>query len=167
MSSTKIVIIVLVLVGLLFIIFVARGALRNEAPPPKGKNLGSSAKKTEAPDWTKTVKGLFSSLQPKVKLKQTTYSAPAEEPIAPDAKHPFRTVTFHWLSGRAEITYKDNTPLESGSPLKDMDNPQRCTLKQVDSDVRDKERCSILALKGGGTLTFACKDNAACRVEVE
>ena len=45
MSSTKIVIIVLVLVGLLFIIFVARGALRNEAPPPKGKNLGSSAKK--------------------------------------------------------------------------------------------------------------------------
>lgn len=168
MSSTKIVIIVLVLIGLLFIIFVARGAFRDEPPPPAGKSLGTSAKKTKPPDWTKTVKGLFSSLQPKVELKQKVYSANTEETIkADDGKHPFRTITFHRLSGQAEITYADVTPLESNSPFKDMDRPQRCPLPQEDPDVSDKERCSILAMKGGGKLTFACKNNSSCRVEVE
>jgi hypothetical protein len=167
MSSTKILIIVLVLVGLLFIIFVARGALRDEAPPPTGKSLNSSAKKTKPPDWTKTVKGLFNSLQPKIELKQKIYSANAEETIKADDKQPFRTVTFHRLSGQAEITYADATPLEPNSPLKEMDRPQRCPLPQEDADVSDKERCSILAMKAGGKLTFACKGNSACRVEVE
>ncbi len=168
MSSTKIVIVVLVLIGLLFIIFVARGALRDEPPSPSGKNLGSSAKKTKPPDWTKTVKGLFGSMQPKVKLKQTVYSASTSETIMPDdGKQPFRTVTFRRVSGKAEITYADETPLEPNSPLKDMDKPQRCLLPQEDPEVADKERCSILALKAGGKLTFACRGNAACRVEVE
>jgi hypothetical protein len=168
MSSTKIVIIVLILIGLLFIVFVARGALRDDPPPPTGKSLGPSAKKTKPPDWTITLKGLFSSLQPKIELKQKIYSANTEETIAPDdGKNPFRTVTFHRLSGQAEITYADVTPLESNSPLKDMDRPQRCPLPQDDPDVSDKERCSIVALKGGGKLTFACRNNTSCRVEVE
>ena len=168
MSSTKLFIIVLVLIGLLFAIFVARGALRNEPPPPKGKNLSTTAKKTKPPDWTKTVKGLFGSLQPKVELKQKVYSGNTEETIkADDGKHAFRTVTFHRLSGQAEITYADATVLEPNSPLRDMDRPQRCPLPQEDPDVSDKERCSILALKAGGKVTFACKGNSACRVEVE
>lgn len=168
MSATKILIIVLVLIGLLFIVFVARGAFRDEAPLPKGKSLSTTAKKTKPPDWTKTVKGLFSSLQPKVELKQKIYSANTEETISADnGKQPFRTVTFHRLSGQAEITYADATPLEGNSPLKDMDRPQRCPLPQEDADVADKERCSILALKAGGKLTFACKGNSSCRVEVE
>jgi hypothetical protein len=44
------------MIGLLFIVFVARGALRDEPPPSKGKNLSTTAKKTKPPDWTKTVK---------------------------------------------------------------------------------------------------------------
>lgn len=166
MSSTKILIIVLVLIGLLFFIFIARGALRDDPPPAKGKNLSTSARKTKPPDWTKTVKGLFSSLQPKVELKQKVYSANAEETIKAD-KQPFRTLTFHRVSGQAEITYADVTPLDSNSPLKDMDRPQRCPLPQDDPDVSDKQRCSILVMKGGGKLSIACKANSSCRVEVE
>jgi hypothetical protein len=166
LSSTKIVIIVLVLIGLLFIIFVARGALRTEPPPPKGKETSTVAKKTKPPNWTKTIKGLFSSLQPKA-LEGKVYSSNTTDTIPPDNKQAFRTVTFHLLSGRAEISYKDKTPLEPNSPLKDMDNPQPCPLPQTDPDVKDRERCSILVLKQGGTLTFACALNSACRVEVE
>jgi len=166
MSSTKIVIIVLVLVGVIFTIFVVRGAFRSEPKRPKDDELESSATKTKPPDWTATIKGLFSSLQPKIKLQQSVYCANSEETIAPDEKQPFRTVTFHLLSGRARISYKDETPLESNNPLRKMDNPQSCTLPQ-DKDVSDKSRCAILALKRGGKLTFGCLDNAPCKVEAE
>jgi len=166
LSSTKIVIVVLVLIGLLFIIFVARGALRSDPAP---RNDPKAAKKTKPPDWTRSVKKLFASLQPKLPLKHDSY--PAGEPtekIVADEKHPFRTATFHLKSGSAEITYEDETPIESGSPLEDMDNPQVCKLPQdPDPDVSDRSRCSILAFKRGGTFTFKCSGNAACRVEVE
>lgn len=167
MSATKIVIIVLVLIALLFIIFVVRGALREDAPPPKRTELESSAKKTEQPGWAESVKDLFSSLKPKIELKKTIYSSDAEEVIPADEKHPFRVATFHLISGSAEIVYDDKTPLSSDNPLSEMDNPQEYDLPQTDDEVKDKRRCSILALKGGGKFTFKCKDNAACRVEVE
>ena len=162
MSSTKIVIIVLVLIGLLFIIFVARGALRSE-PTPKSDQ--QTVKKTKPPDWTKTIKSLFSSLKPGLALKQKVYSSGTQETVQPDAKQAFRTATFHRLSGSAEITYEDKTPIEPGSPLKKMDNPQRCKLP--DFDQSDPDRCAILAFKRGGTFTFACGQNSACKVEVE
>ncbi len=166
MSTTKIVIIVLVLIGLLFVIFVARGAFRSEPAPPKGKDLTTSSKKTRPPNWTQTIKGLFKSIQPRLELSQDSYSANKEETVAPNEKKPFRTATFHRISGLPEISYLDFTP-RSNTPLKDMDNPQPCRLPQEDPDVSDKERCSILALKGGGKLTFTCRDNKPCEVKVE
>jgi hypothetical protein len=164
MSSTKIVIIVLVVIGLLFVIFVAIGAFRNDEKAERNP-----------PDWTKSIKGLFSSLQPKLQLKEKFYPSSSGKPetIPPDEgegfrKHPFRTATFHLKSGTAEITYTDVTPIESDGPLKDMDNPQKCKLPQdPDPDVSDTRRCSILAFKRGGTFTFRCTNNTACRVEVE
>lgn len=164
MSSTKIVIIVLVLIGLIFIVFVARGALRSEPTP---RSDAKTAKKTNPPAWTKSIGELFDSLQPKA-LEARVFSSPTEITIPPDDKQPFRTVTFHLLSGVGEITYHDKTPLEPDSPLEEMDNPQKCRLPQdSDPDVRDRTRCSILVLKRGGTLTFACALTIACRIEIE
>ena len=167
MSGTKIVIIVLVLIALLFIVFVVRGALRRDPPPPKSTELKSSAKKTEQPGWAEGVKDLFSSLKPKIELKQQFYSTDTEETIKPDDKKPFRVATFHWLKGKASIVYDDDTPLSSDNPLKDMDDPQEYELPQTDDEVKDKTRCSILALKRGGKFRFKCLENSACRVEVE
>jgi len=171
MTSTKIVIIVLVLVGLIFVVFVAGGAFRGEKPPAADK---ASVGKTPERGWTKSIKSMFKSFQPTLKLKQKCYTATANETIPPDAKHAFRTATFHWLSGTAEISYEDKTPMENGSPLKKMDNPQKCKLRQdPDPDVKDRDRCSIIAFKSGGTFTFNCtgngvnNSNAPCRVEVE
>lgn len=178
MSSTKIVIIVLVLIGLLFVIFAVTSAVRNDPKPPNGEGkteqekqqqqeqLKIFQKKTTPPDWSKTIKGLFSSLQPKIELSQQIYSGNKTERVSADTKKPFRTATFHRLTGNASIVYDDDTP-KSNTPLEKMDNPQECTLPQTDSDVKDKQRCSIIALKRGGTLTFACIGNTPCKVEVE
>src|SRR6266496_6604331 len=141
MSSTKIVIIVLVLVGLLFVIFVARGALRNDS----NTDADSVAKK-EKPGWAKTIKGLFTSLQPKITLKQKEFSGHTEETIKPDGKQPFRTVTFHLLSGRASIVYVDPKPV--ADKFKKLQS-QTCPLPNPKGD--DSSRCSIVVLKDGGT----------------
>jgi len=172
MSSTKIVIIVLVLVGLLFIIFVARGALRSDPQP--SSNRQTDAKRTKPPGWTKKIEGLFSSLKPKRALEKKVYSATtsasAEDKIKPDDKQPFRTVKFHLLSGSgsARIEYSDETPVQSDK-LKDL-KFQKCPLPG-DFDAKhpeaDLSRCSIVALKRGGKLTIICTGNSACRVEVE
>jgi hypothetical protein len=163
LSSTKIVVIVLILIGVLFVVFVARGALRNE---PGRKVDNTTAKQAPRPGWTETIKGLFSSLQPKLTLKQKVYNGQSEpEKIPPDQDHPFRTVTFIKRQGRPVVVYQDLTPLEKGSPMKKMDNPQKCELP--DNDSPDKDRCSIVALKDGGTLTFACQDTNPCQVAVE
>lgn len=166
MSTTKVVIIVLVLVGVLFIIFVARGALRND-PKPSG-DPKTAAKEQKPPGWTKTISGLFGSLQPKLELKQKSYSANTEELVKADDKQPFRTVKFHLVSGAAKIEYKDDTPVQS-KDLKDLKD-QECPLP-ADFDPKhpdaDRSRCSIVALKKGGKLTFACQGNSSCRVDVE
>ncbi|HEY8185388.1 MAG TPA: hypothetical protein VIF64_04940 [Pyrinomonadaceae bacterium] len=158
-SSTKIVIIVLVAVGVLFVIFVVRGAVRkdNDSDPDKVAKEGK-------PGWSKTIKGLFGSLQPKIKLKQDKFSGHFEETIPADPKKkPFRTITFIWRSGQSLIVYTDPVPQE-----KKFERLQRqpCPLQNPDGD--DKTRCSIAVLKDGGTITFDCVPaNSACSAELE
>lgn len=162
MSPTKIVIIVLVLIALIFVAFVVRGGLRGE---PKPASDASTARKTRPPDWTRTIKSLFKSFQPSLELKQPVYTTDVEEPIKPDPKHPFRTAKFHrsLTSGPATISFSAT----GGSPLKDMKNPQVCDLPQTEDGVEDRDRCSIVAFKLGGTLQFRCTGNVPCRVTVE
>jgi hypothetical protein len=165
MSTTKVVIVVLILVALLFVILVTRGALTDDQPRPGNRNDSRTySKKKEKPGWTKAIKGLssnrlFSSVVPKLALKQEDYSSSTEEKVLPDKK-PFRTATFLLKAGRASIRYKDQTK-DAIDDLKD----QECPLPNPDSD--DHSRCTIIALKGGGTLTFSCEPNSACRVKVE
>jgi hypothetical protein len=171
MSSTKIVIIVLVLVGMLFIIFVARGALRSDPQP--SSNRQTDAKRTKPPGWTKKIEGLFSSLKPKRALEKKVYSATtsatAADKIKPDDKQPFRTVKFHLLSGSgsARIEYNDDTPVQANQ--KELKFQKFPLPAEFDSEhpEADRSRGSIVALKGGGTLTIICTGNSACRVEVE
>ena len=65
MSPTKVLIIVLVLIGLIFVAFIARGAFRGEFAPTSDKG---TAAKMRPSDWTKTIKGLFKSVQPALEL---------------------------------------------------------------------------------------------------
>ena len=157
-SSTKIVIIVLVAVGLLFVIFVVRGAVRTDS-----KSDPDKVAKESKPGWSKTIKDLFSSLQPKGTLKQKQLSAHYEETIGPD-KQPFRTITFHRRSGDALIGYKV-PPNAVVDPKFDKLKDQPCTLPNPKGD--DSSRCSIVVLKDGGKVTFDCVPNTACQAEAE
>ena len=164
MSSTKVVIVVLVLVALLFVILVTKGALSKDKPKSGNRNDSTNYSKKEKPGWAKAIKGLsnnrlFSSVVPKLALKQANYSSSAEEKVLPDKK-PFRTATFRLGIGSASIKYEDRTK----DAIDDL-KKQECPLPNPDSD--DRRRCTIIALKGGGTLTFSCQLNSVCRVDVE
>jgi hypothetical protein len=167
MNPTKLVVIVLVLVGLVFALFVARGAFRDDPQP--NANRKAAAKEQKAPSWTTSISGLFSSLQPKLQLSRQTYAGNVPpERIPADQKRAFRTARFHLISGAAKIEYKDITPVQSKdlAELKD----QECKLPaDFDSEHPDQDlqRCSIVALKGGGILTFSCALNSACQVKIE
>lgn len=159
MSSTKIVIIVLVLVAVIFAIFVATGAFSNE---PKNKNSNEEAKDftKNPPGWTKTIKKFIGSRQPKIVLKQASYSSGTDERILPDDENPIRTATFRLRAGSALIEYDDET--EDAGELKDQD----CPLPNFDNE-DDIKICSIVALKKGGNLKINCTEKSACRVDVE
>ena len=147
---------------------MTRGALTKDQPKPSSnRNDSTDYSKTEKPGWAKAIKGLsnnrlFSSVVPKLVLKQATYSSSVEERVLPDKK-PFRTATFLLVAGGATIRYVDDT--KGADDLK-LNDPPPCTLPNLDSD--DRRRCTIVALKGGGTLTFSCNPpNIPCRVAVE
>ena len=165
MSSTKVVIIVLVLVGLLFVLVVTKGALSKDKHKPDNQNESTDYSKSKKPGWAKAIKGLsnnrlFSSVVPKVVLKHSHYSSGVfSEEVLPDKKT-FRTATFRLIAGEASIDYVDNT--EGAS---DALKHQPCPLPNPDND--DHRLCTIIALKGGGKLTISCPLNSACRVDVE
>jgi hypothetical protein len=164
MSSTKILIVVLILIALLFVIFVVRGGFRDD------KQTDRTNWSKEAP-WTKTIEDVFSSLKPKVELKRKCYSSSIEEDIAPDEYlqsasmlqrlrgKPFRTATFHLLRGSASIKYEDRTE-DAIDKLKEQE------FELPDPDRDDKNQCSIVVLKKGGKLTFSCKGTNPCKVYV-
>jgi hypothetical protein len=147
--------VVLIVIVVLFVVFVGKGALSHDK-----QTSGKEMSKQEKPAWSKKIKNLFSSLQPKVELKRKVYSGNSEEEIAADKKLTFRTVTFHLINGAASIKYKDRTE----NPPEGLDD-QTCPLPNFDGD--DITRCSIVVLKRGGTLTFNCQGTNPCRVEVE
>lgn len=163
MSSTKIVIIVLVLVALIFVIFVVRGAFRND--PKAGDNpelaAKNSTKKGGKPGWSKAINDLISSKQPGLTLKQSRYTSNTTEEVPPDEESPFRTAKFRLISGTARIEYRDRTEKAEKMDLDEQD----FDLPNFDNE-EDPKSCSIVALEKGGTFTFQCKGTSGCRVDV-
>lgn len=159
MSSTKIVIIVLILVAVIFVIFVTRGALRNE--PEKDPDQEAAEFTEKPPGWTKAIKGFIGSRQPKIDLERSIYTANTVEKIKADSENPIRTAKFRVRPGSsASILYEDDT--EDAGDLK----RQPCDLPNS-KNKQDKNACSIVALKKGGKLTINCPATGGCRVEVE
>lgn len=160
MSSTKILIVVLILIALLFVFCVIYGAAVSEDPKAGNRN---DAAKVSAPGWSKGLGSLISSAKPKVELKKRVYSESTEETIPPDDTQTFRTASFHLIRGRASIEYEDETD-DIPDELEDL-KEQECELPNSETD--DPRRCSIVALKKGGKLSFNCQGTDPCRVEVE
>jgi hypothetical protein len=162
MSSTKIVIIVLILVAVIFVIFVARGAFRNDPKSDDPKLAAkNSSKKGGKPGWTKAINDFVGSRQPKLTLKQSRYTANTTEEVRADEKNPFRIAKFRLISGSATIEYEDRTEEAEKMKLDDQD----FDLPNFDNE-EDPRSGSIVALEKGGTLTITCKGTGGCRVDV-
>jgi hypothetical protein len=161
MSSTKIVIVVLILIAVVFALFVTKGALSDDPPKPKGKaEEKRAAKEYKAPDWSGTIGGLFSSMQPALDLGRDRFSA-GEFEVESDEERPFRVATFRLVRGSVNIDYEDQT--EEAEDL-DLDD-QEFTLP--DDEAREPREGSIVALKRGGTLTISCNGTDPCEIEVK
>lgn len=160
MSTTKIVIIVLVLIALVFIIFVTKGALSEDQPKAGKRNDAVSfTKQNKAPGWTKTISSMFGSLRPKLVLSRKSFTSNASESVPPDEDHSMRTGTFLRRAGSVHIRYVDLTE-NAGEDLRvqefDLPNP----------DNSDPNRGSIVVLKRGGQLQITCV-STPCRVDLE
>jgi hypothetical protein len=142
------------------VFFVVYGAF---SPDDRKAGNRSDAAGYSAPGWSKALGRLISSAKPKVELKKRVYSESTEETIAPDDTQTFRTATFHLIRGRASIDYEDQTE-DISDDLEDL-KEQECELPNSETD--DPRRCSIVALKKGGKLSFSCQGTDPCRVEVE
>ncbi|HEV2913127.1 MAG TPA: hypothetical protein VGX92_07415 [Pyrinomonadaceae bacterium] len=159
MSTTKIVIIVLVLVAVIFALFLAKGALSSDQPKAGNKNDAVEFnKKKKSPDWAKTIRRAMDSMRPKLVLKQKVFPSDPIE-IPPDLKQPLRTGTFRLVSGSARVEYEDHTPNAGDLQSQDFDLPN------FDND--DPRLGSIVVLKLGGTLSITCKGKDNCRVVLE
>jgi hypothetical protein len=160
MSSTKVVILVLVLIAVVFVVFVSKGALSGEKQGPVSKDEAMKfIKEKKTPPWAKFLGGFFNSRRPKLVLKYARYTANSDETVKPDADHQFRNATFHLMQGTAHIKYVDST--ENADKLKD----QECDLPCLDNG-EDTSKTSIVALKSGGKLTITCTSNP-CRIDIE
>ena len=159
MSTTKIVIIVLVLVAVIFAVFLAKGALSSDQPKTGNKNDAADFnKKKKSPSWAKTISRAMDSMRPKLVLKQKEFPSDPIE-IPPDPKQPLRTGTFRLVSGSARVEYDDHTPNAGDLQEQDFDLPN--------FDNEDPRLGSIVVLKLGGRLSITCKGNNGCRVVLE
>jgi len=158
MSSTKVVILVLVLIAVVYIVFVSRGALSGEKQGPVSKDEAMKIVK-ETPAWAKSLGGFFNSRRPKLVLERARYTTNSEETVKPDADNQFRNATFHLIQGTAHIKYVDST--EKAANLNKQEFDLLCLHNEDDT-------CSgsIVALKSGGKLTITCTSNP-CRIDIE
>src|SRR6266850_8099040 len=125
MSSTKVVILVLVLIAVVYIVFVSKGALSGEKQKLVNKDEAMKfVKEKKTPAWAKSLGGFFNSRRPKLVLKRASYTANSEETVKPDADHPFRNATFHVKLGKAHIKNVDSTENADKLKLKE----QECNL---------------------------------------
>ncbi|SRR6266540_4525921 len=166
MSSTKILIVVLIIVAVLFVVFVATGALSTKEPKSNDNTAAREfTKKKRTPGWSKKIKTLFGSLQPKIELNGKSYRGGSIENVGSSDK-PFRTATFRLIEDSAKqgalIEYDDDTE-DIPKELNDLKN-QKCDLPNFDNE--EPDRCSIVALKGGGKIKFTCKGINPCRFEL-
>ena len=156
MSSTKIVIVVLILIAVVFALFVTKGALSDEQPKRGGKDEAAQfSSQDRAPRWSKTIDKLSGSMRPTLDLGDDIFPAGIYK-VDPDEERPFRIAKFRPHTGSAYIVYVNATPDEGELKVQKIES----------SDFADGKKPSIVALKEGGQLTVSCTGTEPCSVRV-
>jgi hypothetical protein len=187
MNSTKIVILVLILIAVIFTVFVARGTLSQE--PSKTDNQSEArnfTNKNQAPDWSKTLQDTFAWLKPRLKIqcgeeKEATKceNLQSRSPIkiSEDKKQPFRLAKFRVpnssnFMNSVNICYRAptakltcNEAKEKAKEAGDINfNAQSFDLPNSDSN--DRQQGTIVVIKEGGEITITCLSLNPCKVDL-
>lgn len=169
MSSTKIVIIVLIIIVGIFIVFVVRGSMANE-PKISKQEQGKAFSKKEPPAWTVFVKSALGYLAETEELKCQKKAAPNSKlicdglPLDEKIRIPrkkgtsFRTVDFVLKKGKARIEYEDKT-----DEAEDLEFDEQ-EFDLPSDETRNPKVGSIVILEDGGTLEIMCQTDSDCQV---
>ena len=168
--STKILIIVVIVIALLFVVAMLWGALKHEPTQDK--------KNPVIPSWVKSgLSGLSGSSDSKVKFDSVKFvvapgrlSEKITVPVAPNTSDRPRTAKFRRTSGQVvDLNYTDAT----SDPPKGFAKEQPVTFPASKKDEparygKDPDLGSISVLKAGGTMTIDCrKSSVQCVLTVE
>src|SRR5437667_4047278 len=124
MSSTKIVLLALVLVAALYIVFVSKGAFSGDRSGQSNRAAATNfIKEKRTPGWAKYLGGLVNSRRPKLVLSKASYTVSSEEDIKAEADHAFRKAAFHLVRGTAHIQYVDLTENAGDLQTQEFDLP--------------------------------------------
>lgn len=162
MNSTRIAIVVLILLGVLFASTMLLTDRSNSSARGNNKDLN----KMRAPDWVKSFGKLLGPKTPKLKLNGSPFKFEdsLERIQVPPAEDDFRTATFHLKSGTGvKIEYFDET---SGAGEDLRHQTLELPREKSDSD-DDPRRGTLTILKAGGRLEIKDCKGGPCEVVVE
>jgi hypothetical protein len=187
--NTKVVIVVLILLAVLFVAGVGMGVHFNGQGQSTCDENTAADKcadncKTQSclPGWTDSLGGIFGSLRPKLNLsdlnerdRQTLSSviqppatASLQVPEAPSSffKPSMRTATLRLVKGvRAKIVFNASSPESVEKELRQqtLDLPRDKSSKDND----DLRQGSLAITKQGGVLSITCENNVPCQLELK
>jgi len=165
--STKILIIVVIVIALLFVVAMLWGV-------GKHRNEHTDPKNFQTPGWVKNGLGkLFGSAIPKLEVDPRKFAISPGQSFGPitikavqEDGPQFRKAKFRLTAGRATITYIDVTP-DRPTELSDT---QKVAFPAPSDEAARKDKPNeglITAMRGGGKLTIHCEGPVPCALEVE
>ncbi|MGK7874067.1 MAG: hypothetical protein AB4426_12365 [Xenococcaceae cyanobacterium] len=158
MSSTKIIVVILMIFALLFFGSFGLGILKSQ-----DMSAEEFAKTGQFPHWVENIGDLLAPVAPKVELKPSTLQLnPGQSKVItiPKSDCAFRVVTLKLNIGAIlETRYLDMTPdagnLDFDKQILDLPHQKRG---------KNHYRGSVVVLKAGGTLQLSCKGIDSCQV---
>ncbi|MGG6295134.1 hypothetical protein ACQ4M4_12140 [Leptolyngbya sp. AN02str] len=168
MSRSKLIVIGLIVIGLLF--FVALGFGYGN------RNSGATTEREYAeqgqfPNWAVGMADVLAPFSPKVQLETAAVIfksgdvlnfAPNRLPgstfTIPPSDRPFRVATFERQAGQFRLEYQDRT-----------DAAERLDLQEQSLEIpteQGRDRASLVAMQAGGTLQIWCEGAIACQLSL-
>lgn len=183
MSVSKIAVVVLILLGLLFFFGVGAGLHFNGQDEEKARccEREDCPRKDCSPDWTESLSGLFDSLRPRLDLPPSEQAKLARIPAlssvslnVPAAESsllspPLRMATFRRSAGLVQIVFVPAHPEKIPDSMRKLRDPQKLSLPRTEKrkENDDLQQGSVAIVETGGVLNVACLSNTPCQLELK
>lgn len=168
--ATKLILVLLVLLGIAFFVTMRFGMLRNDDPSLPTTNQGKAAY-TQSHPPPQLFANLIAWLSPRLNLpqKEFVFAATPMTIALPPAAAEFRNATFEIVRGCRTATDCSNVAIQYQGTGNQGAEPELNLHIQPpgDSPPDGSARRSIAVLSGGGSVTFKCTQAPSCSVQLQ